>query len=58
MPLNERNHMVMPNGVVKHYAIVVMCGSGFIVSVWVASSASALLGILFRATTREEEHGC
>jgi hypothetical protein len=36
------NHMVMPNAVVKHYAIVVMCGSGCIVSVWVSSSASAL----------------
>lgn len=42
MPLNERNHMVMPNAVVKHYVIVVMCGSGFIVSIRVSSSASVL----------------
>jgi hypothetical protein len=42
MPLNERNHMVMPNAVAKHYAIVVMCVSGCIVSVWVSSSAWAL----------------
>jgi hypothetical protein len=40
--LNECNHMVLPNAGVKYYPMVVMCGSGFIVSVWVSSSASAL----------------
>jgi hypothetical protein len=39
MPLNERNHMGLPNAGAKYYPIVVMCGSGFIVSIWASSSA-------------------